>query len=159
MKKGEINDAVVRILARMEEKEEQLIIQAKEYERRLEALNGEAGRLREMQQTYLQKETYETNIQTQNEKNDRAVGQVTERLERSVTVINDRRETLVAQYNDRLSSMEKDLRKDLKELMDWKTAEFGKDKGKDSLTKYLPWMVTSIIAIIALILMYLMYKK
>jgi hypothetical protein len=36
-----------------------LKIQAKEYERRLEALNGEAKRLREMQATYIGKEIYD----------------------------------------------------------------------------------------------------
>lgn len=34
--------------------------QAKEYHRRLEALNGEAARLREMQTHYLPRETYES---------------------------------------------------------------------------------------------------
>ena len=37
-----------------------LLIQAKEYERRLESLNHEAERLRVMQATYLPREVYET---------------------------------------------------------------------------------------------------
>jgi DNA repair exonuclease SbcCD ATPase subunit len=36
-----------------------LKIQAREYERRLEALNGEANRLRELEATYVSKEFYE----------------------------------------------------------------------------------------------------
>jgi hypothetical protein len=37
-----------------------LKLQAKEYERRLNDLNGEAGRLRSMQQTYMPREVFET---------------------------------------------------------------------------------------------------
>ena len=37
-----------------------LSLQAKEYERRLDFLNGEADRLREMQTTYLPRELYES---------------------------------------------------------------------------------------------------
>lgn len=44
-----------------------LQIQAKEYERRLTALNGEAERLREMQQTYVQKSVYEVEMQSARE--------------------------------------------------------------------------------------------
>ena len=40
--------------------QEAIKLQAKEYERRLEFLNGEAERLREMQATYLPRELYET---------------------------------------------------------------------------------------------------
>jgi hypothetical protein len=36
-------------------------LQAKEYERRLDGLNGEAGRLSQMQSTYLPREVYEIN--------------------------------------------------------------------------------------------------
>ena len=37
-----------------------LTLQAREYERRLDFLNGEAGRLREMQATYLPREVYDS---------------------------------------------------------------------------------------------------
>jgi hypothetical protein len=40
----------------------QLILQAKEYERRLEGLNGEAGRLRNMQQEYISREVFDREI-------------------------------------------------------------------------------------------------
>ena len=43
---------------KFEENEKALKIQAQEYERRLEALNGEAERLRQMQTTYLPRELY-----------------------------------------------------------------------------------------------------
>jgi hypothetical protein len=50
-------------IARLEEQlkgaREALSLQAREYERRLQDLNGEAGRLQEMQQTYLEKNVYE----------------------------------------------------------------------------------------------------
>lgn len=36
-----------------------LVLQAKEYERRLDLLNGEASRLRDIQATYLPREVYE----------------------------------------------------------------------------------------------------
>ena len=38
-----------------------LAIQTKEIERRLEGLNGEAGRLKDMQVTFIPRETYELN--------------------------------------------------------------------------------------------------
>jgi hypothetical protein len=40
---------------------EALILQAQEYQRRLDILNGEAERLKNMQETYLPRETYEAN--------------------------------------------------------------------------------------------------
>jgi len=44
---------------KFEANEKALGIQAKEYERRLEALNGEAERLRKMQATYLPREVFD----------------------------------------------------------------------------------------------------
>ena len=46
---------------RFEAYQTSLSLQAKEYERRLNALNGEAERLRSMQMTYVTKELYELN--------------------------------------------------------------------------------------------------
>lgn len=43
----------------MEERDKALKVQAKEYERRLDDLNGEAGRLRHMQETYMPRELSE----------------------------------------------------------------------------------------------------
>lgn len=43
----------------MELNEKALKLQSREYERRLEALNGEAERLRKMQSTYVPREVYE----------------------------------------------------------------------------------------------------
>ncbi len=50
-----------------------LRIQAKEYERRLDALNGEAARLREIQSTYLPKEIYEAKQKEQDGKIDNLI--------------------------------------------------------------------------------------
>jgi len=58
-----------------------LQLQAKEYERRLEALNGEAGRLREMQNTYIPREVFDRSMQQQNEKFDRVVSDLKEKIE------------------------------------------------------------------------------
>jgi hypothetical protein len=44
---------------RFEKTEQALVLQAKETERRLDNLNGEAGRLQEMQRTYIQREVYD----------------------------------------------------------------------------------------------------
>lgn len=44
---------------RFQQSEKALLIQTKEIERRLENLNGEASRLRDIQATYLPRETYE----------------------------------------------------------------------------------------------------
>lgn len=61
--------------------EKALKLQATEYERRLEALNGEAGRLREMQQTYIPREIFDRSLQQQNEKFERVVSDLKERIE------------------------------------------------------------------------------
>ena len=45
-----------------------LELQAKEYERRLEILNHESERLKEMQSTYVRKESYEKDIEAVNVK-------------------------------------------------------------------------------------------
>ncbi len=50
-----------------------LKIQAKEYERRLDALNGEAAWLREIQSTYLPREIYEANQKEQDGKIDNLI--------------------------------------------------------------------------------------
>ena len=57
-----MKDCIDKKIAILEEKliasREATVLQAKEYERRLEALNGEAHRLKEMQEKYLPRETY-----------------------------------------------------------------------------------------------------
>lgn len=50
------------------EKDKALALQAKEYERRLEALNGEAERLRTMQASYLPREVYDSERKEVNSK-------------------------------------------------------------------------------------------
>lgn len=52
----------------MAEKEKALIIQAREYERRLEILNHEAERLRLMQTSYIPREVYESEMKEINAK-------------------------------------------------------------------------------------------
>ncbi len=49
----------------LEEHQKALALQHKEYERRLEALNGEAARIRSIQETYVPRETYEAFIKEQ----------------------------------------------------------------------------------------------
>jgi len=57
-----MKDCIDKKIAILEEKliasREATVLQAKEYERRLEALNGEAHSLKEMQEKYLPRETY-----------------------------------------------------------------------------------------------------
>jgi len=101
------------------------------------ALNGEAGRLKGMQETYLLKVTYDTNIITQNDKFERALSQLSDKFEATI----------------------REVRKDIKDVTDWKTAEFGRDRGKDAFTKYVPWAITTVLAIIALYFMYVALKK
>lgn len=45
-----------------------LKLQAKEYKRRLKDLNGEAGRLREMQERYVPREVHDRTVQAMDEK-------------------------------------------------------------------------------------------
>ena len=61
--------------------EKALTLQAEEYERRLNALNGEAGRLREMQSTYIPREVFDRSLQQQNEKFERVVNDLKDRIE------------------------------------------------------------------------------
>ena len=49
---------------RSEASEKALNLQAKEYERRLDGLNGEAERLRKMQETYLARDVYNSDIKS-----------------------------------------------------------------------------------------------
>lgn len=53
-----MNDEVFK--TKFEAMEKALQLQAKEYERRLSDLNGEAGRLRDMQATYVPREVFDT---------------------------------------------------------------------------------------------------
>jgi len=57
MTEADIKIAVLE--ERLEGAKEALSLQALEYQRRLDALNGEAERLRQMQSTYLPRESYE----------------------------------------------------------------------------------------------------
>jgi hypothetical protein len=50
---------ITRLEERLVSAHDALRLQALEYSRRLDALNGEAERLREMQETYLPRESYE----------------------------------------------------------------------------------------------------
>src|SRR6185503_1204963 len=47
-------------------------LQAKEYKRRLSDLNGEAGRLRSIQATYIPREVFENSLKTVSEKTEAA---------------------------------------------------------------------------------------
>jgi len=53
-------------------REQSLKLQAKEYKRRLSDLNGEAGRLRSIQATYIPREVFENSLKTVSEKTEAA---------------------------------------------------------------------------------------
>lgn len=53
-------------------RQESLRLQAKEYRRRLSELNGEAGRLRNMQTTYIPREVFENSLKSESEKREAA---------------------------------------------------------------------------------------
>jgi hypothetical protein len=58
-------DALEKLLdERKEHYDKALHLQATEYERRLDLLNGEAKRLRDIQATYLPREVYEAKMET-----------------------------------------------------------------------------------------------
>jgi phage host-nuclease inhibitor protein Gam len=58
------------LVLRSDTQEKALQIQAKEYERRLEALNHEAAQLKDMQAKYLPRETYEVDQRERVKQND-----------------------------------------------------------------------------------------
>jgi len=58
--------------------EKALKLQAKEYERRLEDLNGEAGRIKDVQKESIPREVF-----------DRMIDSLNEKFERKITILND----------------------------------------------------------------------
>lgn len=66
--KGKVNqydlleEEIAGIRREIDLKDKQLVLQAREYERRLEGLNGEAGRLRNMQQEYISREVFDREV-------------------------------------------------------------------------------------------------
>jgi hypothetical protein len=64
-------------------------LQAKEYKRRLKELNGEAARLRSMQETYAPREVYEAKVKEIEEKHERKVQEIEsvyrELIEKTIT--------------------------------------------------------------------------
>lgn len=65
-------------------KENSLKLQAKEYKRRLDDLNGEAGRLRAMQSTYIPREVYENSLKSVLDKTEAAAGSLAEKQQELV---------------------------------------------------------------------------
>lgn len=63
-----IGELEVFIFERFKSENKARKLQAIEYARRLEALNGEAGRLREMQQEYVPREVFQKTVDSINEK-------------------------------------------------------------------------------------------
>lgn len=55
-----MNSKVIKV--KLKAMEKALELQAKEYERRLSDLNGEASRLRDMQETYIPREVFNTTV-------------------------------------------------------------------------------------------------
>lgn len=58
-----------------------LKLQAKEYERRLTALNGEADRLHKMQEQYIPREVFDRTVESMNQKFDRVVDELKEKID------------------------------------------------------------------------------
>ena len=65
-------------------REQSLRLQAREYKRRLQDLNGEAQRLRDMQATYIPREVYENSLQSVLEKTEAAARSVEDRQQELV---------------------------------------------------------------------------
>lgn len=68
MSKTELEHLEEMITLKFSEREKALELQAKEYDRRLEHLNGEATKLTRMQATYIPREVYEANKKENDDK-------------------------------------------------------------------------------------------
>lgn len=119
-------------------------LQASEYKRRLKILNGEGDRLRVMQETYVQKTSYDATIKEMNDKNWIAISNLTTKMETGMSNIADKLDT-------RLMVIEK-----------WKAIAEGSTQGvtqtKDKFDKYIPW-VFSLLMLIMTYMIYINSKK
>lgn len=61
--------------------DEALKLQAKEYERRLEALNHEAVQLKDMQTTYVSRELFDRTMDLIGQRNERVINDLKEKIE------------------------------------------------------------------------------
>jgi cell fate (sporulation/competence/biofilm development) regulator YmcA (YheA/YmcA/DUF963 family) len=66
---------------RIKQESKQRIIQAKEYERRLEDLNGEAGRIKEVQKDSIPREVFDRTINSMSEKGDDRMKEILDKIE------------------------------------------------------------------------------
>lgn len=90
-----------------------LEIQAREYERRLDALNGEAGRIRDIQATYVPRETYENYVKEQAAAArilSTQVEQTKTTLEKQVESVRTTLENAAKETTDRIEVQVKELR-------------------------------------------------
>lgn len=99
-------------------RENELKLQAKEYERRLEGLNHEAERLKDMQKTYITRELFDRTMDLVGQRNEKEVNALRERIERDANALRER----------------------IDGLNSWKT----KQEGKAQLMQYIPWILTAI---------------
>ena len=88
--------------------ETKLKLQAAEYERRLDALNGEGDRIREILKESIPREIFDR-----------------------VQLSNDLKNEVRA----------KEVNAKIEALSSWQTSQQGSDKGKDNITKYIPWII------------------
>jgi len=92
-----------------------LELQRPEYERRLDDLNHENERIKTVQKDSIPREVFD----------------------RTVASMNDKYESRVNETNNRFDRIVDDLRKDIKDLSDYKKQQEGKSK----LTQYIPWLI------------------
>jgi hypothetical protein len=102
---------------RFKMKDENLVLQAREYERRLEALNGEGDRIKEVLKDSVPREVFD----------------------RTINSMNDKHAATINEMNGRFAALFSDLRKDIKDLADFKT----KQEGKSQLTQFIPWIISA----------------
>lgn len=125
MKNTSKNDAVFR--ERFKQLRIALKISAKETKRRLKVLNGEGKRINRILKESVPREVFDRTMNSINERNEKATQNANEKNDRVLEII----------------------RKDIKDLADYKTAQEGKSK----LTQFIPWVIA------AATLAYSIFKK
>jgi hypothetical protein len=91
--------------------ETKLQLQAVEYERRLEKLNGEGDRIKDILKESIPREIFDRTMTSNDQRNETRFKEVAAKIEI---------------------------------LTAWQTAQQGSTQGKDTLTKYIPWVIALI---------------
>lgn len=131
-------------------RDRELAKQALEYERRLADLNGEAGRIKKIQENSIPREVFDRTMEANKERHERDLQEIRNRHEIFAIEIRKDLKTITDYIN-----IQGDLRRDLKPVTDYVQSQ----SGKSEMIKYLPTIITTLVSIAAIIFVILNYTK